>query len=277
MSVYADGTSDDLGYAVSVDGENYVYNDHEISLPGVSCGYSGECSAGIAVYNDTIYVAYPEVGTGALDVVTATPIPNNVGYSWNLVYRDASIQLTTTPTVFVDPQGYLDFIYGSSSYSPVKNCFFEERMNSSGAWSNTNLCTSGAGLISSASKPGVAMLGSTLWLVSQQNGNPNLLFVYNSSDGINWNFVGNHTNLSLGSGANMVNYRGNLVFATKQNSSNNALFIFSSPDGYNWSAQEYPNYRIGGTPALTLFGSGISLSFKANDSGNALYGSFTTN
>ena len=278
MSVFASGGR--FGWASTVDGKTYTNGGLEspANLPNVDCNAStpSTCGAAIAVFNNIIYVAYADASTHGLDVGIATPISGNVAYSWTLTHTDASVQLTTSPAMSVSPDGsHLIVIYGTSSDPSTSNQFFESTLNTSGTWSQASEAGNLQSLrLSSASRPAVSLFNSKLWLCSQQNNSNHQLFVYNSTDGINWNFVEQFSGLALGGGAQMVTFEGNLVLATQQNNSNRALFIFSSPDGVNWSAQEYSNIQMGGDPGLALFNGGVSLVFKANSSGNELFGPF---
>ena len=271
-----------FGFAESLDGQNYFYGNIEspANVPNVDCNSStpSTCAAAVTVFNGIIYVAYADSSTHGLDVAIATPIPGNTSYQWALTHTDNSVQLVTTPAMSVSPDGsHLIIIYGTSNDRNTKNQFFESTLDLTGRWTQAS---EGGNLqqlrLSSASRPAVSVLNGQLWLCSQQNNSNHQLFVYNSADGINWNFVEQFSALALGGGAQMVTFKGNLVLANQQNNSNHALFIFSSPNGVNWYAQEYANYRMGGDPGLALHNGGISLVFKANNSGNALYGSFAT-
>ena len=222
------------------------------------------------------YLAYADINTHGLDVAAGTPIQGGEDYSWSLVWQDSSVYLNTSPGMAVSPDGSkLTIIYGTRSDPNTKNQFFETIYNGS-TWTQAS---EGGNLqalrLSSASRPALSVLNGTLYLCSQQNNSNHQLFIYKSTDGVNWSFVEQFSALALGGGAQMVTWQNQLVLANQQNNSNHALFIFSSPDGVNWYAQEYPNYRMGADPGLALYNGGVSLVFRANDSGAALYGSWT--
>lgn len=282
MATYSWGTRP--AYAISLDGENYVSGLNNVGLPQVNCENDtpSTCAVSVLTFQGKIYVAYADAGTHGLDVAIATPGQNSQYYSWSIVWQDASVYLNTSPGMAISPDGNtLVIIYGTRSDPNTKNQFFETTYNPASGWTHAS---EGGNLqalrLSSAARPALSVLTvggvPTLFLCSQQNNSNHQLFVYKSTDGINWTFVEDFSGLALGGGAQMVTWQNQLVLANQQNNSNRALFIFSSPDGVNWYAQEYPNYRMGADPGLALYNGGISLVFRANDSGAALYGSFTT-
>jgi hypothetical protein len=280
MSVYIDPSSGQLGFAISPDGQNYVYNSHVTNLPLGDCNATrpSTCSAAVVTFQGIIYVAYSDFGDSYLNVAVATPIQNNVSYTWALVHTDSSVALNTSPAMAASPDGQtLDIIFGSRTNPNVKNAYYEVTLNS-GNWTTANQSHLGSNGIASASQPGLAVLGGQSFLALQQNGGTPYLWLASSPDGFTWgpaHMVS--SSLALKTGASMVTYNGSLVMAVEQDGSTQDLYIFSSPNGVNWSAQAYPSIILGSTPGLGLFNGGISLSYRSNNSGNSINASFTTN
>lgn len=279
VSVYSN--QDFLSYSVSADGLNSVYSYLiDYSIPGgssvnravVNCsGYPGLCSGAIATYNGHIYIAYPDGSTGGLDVLEATEVPGGVGYLFSLVHQDNSVFLTTTPSMVVF-NGQLIIIFGATE--PYKNAFYSVNFDGT-TWNPATDAYLGEGpnaQIASGAKPGLAVLGNTLWMTSQQNNSHNYMFVYSSTDGIHWNPntavgpYGQSCCLAIGGGISMVTINNNLVLANQQDSSNHALFVFSSPDGTNWTYQEYSGLYLSNAPALALFNGDVALQYRSNSS-----------
>ena len=128
MSVYVNPQSgiNALGYTISGNGTNALYSTAEpYAVPSiyVNGGIPSTAAAAIRMFNGTIYIAYADASTQALDVVTATPISGNVGYSFALVYSDSSTPMVTSPEMEV-VNGKLVIVYGSSANPNVKNAFF---------------------------------------------------------------------------------------------------------------------------------------------------------
>jgi hypothetical protein len=280
MSVYSyEGA---LNYSISANGTTSVYNIREsgqnltssvnsdTTVPYVDCrsGIPGNCSASIAVFDNKIYVAYADSQTLGIDVLEATPIANNVGYSWSLVYQSNAVSLTTTPAMasFTNPTTsaqQLVIIFGATK--PFNNAFYSVNFNGT-TWTAPNDANLGGSnlQISSGAQPALVEFNGQLWLCSQQNNSHHNMYVYTSPDGNVWNFETDSTGLALGGGASMVVFNNTLVLANQQNNSTHDLFIFVSTNGANWTAQQYTSIQMGSTPGLALYNGDLALQFQSN-------------
>jgi hypothetical protein len=271
-----------LAYNISTDGVSSVDTQIVPSAGfGIACqsGNPANCGATIRNVGGTIYVAFASSTGAELAVATATPIPGAPTYNWSVVHTDATVFLRATPEMEVI-SGTLVIVFPTLGDPPFANAFYTVTMQN-GIWApaNDTFLAASPFEISSNSKPAMAVLvqGSTpiLYMCTQQNGglSDHRLFVYNTTDGIHWNFVEEFAQLSIGGNASMVNFNGSLVLANQQNSPNH-LFIFTSPDGVSWTDQEYSDL-LGGGPAIALFNGGVSLAYKSASSTN-LFNSFAT-
>lgn len=276
MSVFVN-TDDVLTYGISTSGTNSVGNGLAKSSGGVyynpNCNAStpATCSAAIRVYNGKIYIAFSDLNnSNRLTVIVATPISGTTAYSFATVRQDTVATMVTAPEMEVI-NGLLVIVYGASNDPNTKHAFYEVTFNGT-TWTNASESNLGGSslLVSSAAKPAMAVLGTKLWMVTQQNNSNHQLFSYYTTDGVHWTFGVQDTGLALGGGASMVTYKNTLVLANQQNNSNHALFVFSSTDGVHWGAQEYSAIQMGGVPALALFNTGVALAFKSNNSENYL-------
>ena len=278
MSVFSSGGR--LAYNISTDGVTTADTQIVPSAGfGIACqsGNPANCGATVRVFNGTIYVAFASSTGADLAVATATPILGAPTYNWSIVDLDSSVSLRATPEMEVI-NGLLVIVFPTIGNPPFANAFYTVTFDGSTFQPANNTFLGGSSLqVSSNSKPAMAVLTvgttPTLFMCTQQNGglSNHRLFVYNTTDGIHWNFVEEFPQLSIGSNASMVNYNGTLVLANQQNSPNH-LFIFMSPDGVSWTAQEYTNILIGGGPAIALFNGGLGLSFKSANSTNFFNG-----
>ena len=277
LTVFAEGASSYLAYAVSDDGQNYQFTGGTLAyLPSINCraSFGDSCGASIVNFNGAIYVAYSDPSQNLIIAQLSISSPGSVGYTASVLQTIPNAGVTTVPAMAVF-NNQLIIIYGSSLTS-TKNALYQVTCVTVGSTCSTpSESYLGATGAATGSTPGLAVLNNTLWLCSQQNNSSHNLFIYKSTDGLHWSFVREDTGLQLGGGAQMVTYKNNLVLANQQNNSNHALFIFSSPDGVNWSAQEYPGIQMGAAPGLTLVNGGLSLSLKANNA-MILYGSFAS-
>jgi hypothetical protein len=282
MSVYS--SNGVLSYNLSTDGVTSAAN-FQVPIAGATLACSsnepGDCAATIRVFQNTIYVAFPSANGASLTVMTATPIPGAANYNWAIVHTDTSVNLEAAPEMEV-VNGLLVIVFPTFLDPPFQNAFYTVTFDGT-TWQPANdTFLGGSSLgVSSFSKPAMAVLNNTgtptLFMCTQQNGglDDHHLFIYNTTDGIHWNFVEEDAQLSIGGNASMVNFNGTLVLANQQNSPNH-LFIFVSPDGSTWTAQEYTNILIGAGPAIALFNGGLGLSFKSANSTNFFNG-FATN
>jgi hypothetical protein len=200
----------------------------------------------------------------------ATPAPNSVGYTFALVHQASNVALNTTPAMAVTPDGStLVIMFGTRSDPNTKNQFFQVTVDTAGTFSTATEAPLQTLRVSSPSQPGMSVFNGLLYLCSQQNSNPNLLFIYTSSNnGASWEFVGNTTNVSVGGNLQMVTFENNLVIANQQNSSAHAFTILSSPNGTEtgWSAKVYssiPGLPHG--PGIALFNGGVSAAFSGSN------------
>lgn len=268
MSVWS--TNNDLSYSISADGLTSVYTDKLVNLAGgyyIDCNANVHtCSASIAMYNNRIYIAFADSASQGLDVFEASPVPGNVGYTFQLVYQDRTSPMSTSPAMAVF-NNQLVIIYGVNTPS-LTNAFFEVTLNNVN-WNPATEQNLGAKYpiyVASGARPGLAAFQGKLWMCSQQNNSYHNLYVYSSIDGTTWVQAAYVPAYQLGGGASMVVFNNNLVLATQQNNSNSELFIFSSPNGTSWTVQGYPNFILGSYPALALFNGNISLQYPAKTS-----------
>jgi len=254
----------ELSYAVIPDGLHAEWQYNSIYMPGVDCYHLSTCSAAIAMYNGVIYIAYgDESGTG-LNVVTATVIPNQVGYTLQLVHTDTTVTLTTSPAMVVY-NGALHIIFGASNDPNTSNAFYDATLTGSTWATATETNLGGSSLhVSSGVQPGLAILNGTLFMCSQVNNSSHDMNVYTSTNGTTWSFV-ELTSLKPNQGLTMIENNGSLIIATLQNTDNQALTVISSPNGTTWTYQAYSGLRIGATLGFTLFNGDYSIAYKSPD------------
>lgn len=275
MAVYSSHGS--LAYSIGVNDTWGLFGTPAVvsGVPLINCASDdvADCYANVAVYQGKIYVSYAD-NTGALTVLLATPLSGGT-YSFTEVLHDTTVGVTTVPAMAVF-NNRLILIFGTNQTS-LHNAFFEVTYNGT-VWSPPSDSTLGApGYgVSSGVTPGLAALNGKLFLCSQQNNPDHNLFVYDSSDGLNWSFVEEDTGLQVGGGIQMVSYKNTLVLANEQNNSNRDLFIFSSVNGTTWTGQGYSYLQMGGPPALSLFEGEVTLQFRADNSSDYVYTSYVS-
>jgi hypothetical protein len=216
LSVYVTSGSNALGYTVSTSGNNAVYSDTvPYAIPQVNCTAAtpSTCAVAIRYFNNQIYLAYSDTTTHQLDVAIATPIAGNVGYTFSTLYQDSTgVQMVTAPEMEA-VAGRLAIVFGSSSNPNVHNAYYSVTTDGT-TFTPASQQYLGSVNIASPAKPGMAVLGSTLWMCFQQNASSHQLFTYYSTDGIVWTFGTQFSGLALGGGASMV-------------SANNTLYLLS--------------------------------------------------
>jgi hypothetical protein len=226
------------------------------------------CSPAAAVYGSVLYIAYPNTSDG-LSVITAVPTgsPTNT-YTFTSVYTDNSVHLTSSPTMIVSPNGDLLIKYGTSNNPSLKNASYVTEYNGS-TWSTY----SNGG--NSPTRSAMVVFNGVIYSFDKQNNSSNGTWISTlDNNGI---VQSGHqvSGMYTGLGYSATVFNNNIVVAFQQNASTHYLWVFSSPDASTFYSHEY-GAKIGATPIIANYDSGLALAFKANDSTNWLWAAFAT-
>jgi hypothetical protein len=259
----ADGTHFvNLGAMVDTAGGNYTVNCN-VNV-GTACGVS------IAMLGPIPYMTFADGKTGGLDIVQIFPQPGNT-FSYHLVQHDDRAQLTSIPSMSPDPSGtHLIIRYGTSLNPPLKNVAYVSSLDQSG-----NLSARYQVNGYSPTQSGLVVFNSYLHAMDKQDNSDNGVFVSTLDDrGYSTDGTGG-TQVSgwyTPQGIAALVLRGAIVALVQSTQSNHDLWAFSSLDGQTWRANDYgSSIRIGGTPAMATFNTNVCVTFRANDSTNALF------